>query len=173
MCGIAGIVDYENERQTMSWDILKAMQDTMRRRGPDQNGIWHDRFISLVHARLSIMDPEHGLQPMHMQEGIIVYNGELYNGGELRAELKQAGYQFQTKCDTEVVLAAYLHWKEHCVERFNGIFAFAIWDGWRKELFVARDPMGGKPLFTPSRRACSCLAARSRRCWRIRRSPRR
>ena len=132
MCGIAGIVDYENERQTMSWDILKAMQDTMRRRGPDQNGIWHDRFVSLVHARLSIMDPEHGLQPMHMQEGSIVYNGELYNGGELRAELKQAGYQFQTKCDTEVVLAAYLHWKEHCVERFNGIFAFAIWDGWRK-----------------------------------------
>lgn len=104
MCGIAGIVDYENERQTMSWDILKAMQDTMRRRGPDQNGIWHDRFVSLVHARLSIMDPEHGLQPMHMQEGSIVYNGELYNGGELRAELKQAGYQFQTKCDTEVVL---------------------------------------------------------------------
>lgn len=147
MCGIAGIVDYENERQTMSWDILKAMQDTMRRRGPDQNGIWHDRFVSLVHARLSIMDPEHGLQPMHMQEGSIVYNGELYNGGELRAELKQAGYQFQTKCDTEVVLAAYLHWKEHCVERFNGIFAFAIWDGWRKELFVARDPMGVKPLF--------------------------
>ena len=108
MCGIAGIVDYENERQTMSWDILKAMQDTMRRRGPDQNGIWHDRFVSLVHARLSIMDPEHGLQPMHMQEGSIVYNGELYNGGELRAELKQAGYQFQTKCDTEVVLAVYL-----------------------------------------------------------------
>ena len=94
------------------------------------------------------MDPEHGQQPMHMQEGdIVCNNGELYNGGELRAELKQAGYQFQTKCDTEVVLAAYLHWKEHCVERFNGIFAFAIWDGWLKELFVARSPWGVKPLF--------------------------
>lgn len=147
MCGIAGIVDYENERQTMSWDILKAMQDTMRRRGPDQNGIWHDRFVSLVHARLSIMDPEHGLQPMHMQEGSIVYNGELYNADELRKELQAAGFSFRTSCDTEVVLAAYLQWHEHCVERFNGIFAFALWDDWRKELFIARDPMGVKPLF--------------------------
>ena len=83
------------------------------------------------------------------------------------------GYQFQTKCDTEVVLAAYLHWKEHCVERFNGIFAFAIWDGWRKELFVARDPMGVKPLFYTEQAGMFLFAARSRRCWRIRRSPRR
>ena len=147
MCGIAGIVDYEKERQTMGWESLKAMQDTMRRRGPDQKGIWRSRFVALVHARLSIIDPDHGLQPMHMKESCIVYNGELYNADELRKELQAAGFSFRTSCDTEVVLAAYLQWHEHCVERFNGIFAFALWDDWRKELFIARDPMGVKPLF--------------------------
>ena len=126
MCGIAGIVDYEKERQTMGWESLKAMQDTMRRRGPDQKGIWRSRFVALVHARLSIIDPDHGLQPMHMKESCIVYNGELYNADELRKELQAAGFSFRTSCDTEVVLAAYLQWHEHCVERFNGIFAFAL-----------------------------------------------
>ena len=147
MCGIAGIVDYEHPQRSMCICDLQRMQDTMKRRGPDQKGIWQSDYVSLVHARLSIVDLARGKQPMQRENCCMVYNGELYNTKELREELLKLGYVFTTESDTEVVLNAYLAWKEHCVERFNGIFAFAIWDSYRKELFVARDPMGVKPFF--------------------------
>ena len=147
MCGIAGIVDYEHPQHSIYISDLQRMQDTMKRRGPDQKGIWQSDYVSLIHARLSIVDLALGKQPMQRESCCIVYNGELYNTKELREELRKLGYVFTTQSDTEVVLNAYLAWKEHCVERFNGIFAFAIWDSYRKELFVARDPMGVKPFF--------------------------
>ena len=127
------------------------MLATMKRRGPDQEGTWLTGNGLLVHARLSVIDPENGRQPMTYRndnsEFAIVYNGELYNTDELRKELEVLGHRFQTRCDTEVVLHAYLQWKDSCVEKFNGIFAFAVWDGPAKRLFLARDKMGVKPLF--------------------------
>ena len=128
-------------------DFLQAMQETLLRRGPDQKGIWQADFVSLIHARLSIIDLDNGQQPMQRENCCMVYNGELYNSEELRQELVQDGWSFATQSDTEVVLVSYLQWKEKCVERMNGIFAFAVWDTYRKELFVARDPMGVKPFF--------------------------
>ena len=147
MCGIAGIVDYEHPTLSMCAPYLQQMQETMKRRGPDQKGVWESDYAALVHARLSIVDLEKGIQPMKRENCCIVYNGELYNTKEIRDALIKEGYVFSTHSDTEVILNAYLAWKEHCVERFNGIFAFAIWDTYRKELFVARDPMGVKPFF--------------------------
>ena len=147
MCGIAGIVDYEQWHESMKPDFLQAMQETLLRRGPDQKGIWQADFVSLIHARLSIIDLDNGKQPMQRENCCMVYNGELYNSEELRQELVQDGWSFATQSDTEVVLVSYLQWKEKCVERMNGIFAFAVWDTYRKELFVARDPMGVKPFF--------------------------
>lgn len=131
----------------MKPDFLQAMQETLLRRGPDQKGIWQADFVSLIHARLSIIDLDNGKQPMQRENCCMVYNGELYNSEELRQELVQDGWSFATQSDTEVVLVSYLQWKEKCVERMNGIFAFAVWDTYRKELFVARDPMGVKPFF--------------------------
>ena len=147
MCGIAGIIDYEHPAQTMCAPYVQAMQETLRRRGPDQKGIWKESFVTLIHSRLSIVDLEGGRQPMMRGSCCIVYNGELYNTQELRAELLARGRQLSMHSDTEVILQSYLEWKEACVEKFNGIFAFAIWDTYRKELFIARDPMGVKPLF--------------------------
>lgn len=147
MCGIAGIVDYEHPLLSMRDAYINAMQETMKRRGPDQKGVWESEYVTLIHARLSIVDLQRGRQPMQKEHCCIVYNGELYNTSELRKELIEDGWTFTTHSDTEVVLCAYLQWKEKCVEKFNGIFAFAIWDCYRKELFIARDPMGVKPFF--------------------------
>lgn len=147
MCGIAGIVDYEQEGMKRRAAAVCAMQESMRHRGPDEQAHWQDDYVALVHARLSIMDPQNGSQPLQIGEQCIVYNGEIYNMKELRRELEALGMRFSTRCDTEIVLKSYQCWKEKCVEHFNGIFAFAIWDRYRKELFVARDPMGVKPFF--------------------------
>ena len=146
MCGIAGLVGKVPSRAT-----LEKMQRTMRRRGPDQNGIWIDDEVALLHSRLAVIDIEGGKQPMKRTIGekqyIIVYNGELYNTQELRMQLEQMGYVFETHSDTEVVLTAYLEWKEDCLQKFNGIYAFGIWDNCEKTLFFARDRIGVKPLF--------------------------
>ncbi len=147
MCGIAGIVDYEHPTRSMRPPYVQAMQATLLRRGPDQKGVWESEYVTLIHARLSIIDLQRGMQPMQREQCCIVYNGELYNTEELRQKLIRAGRTFSTHSDTEVVLNAYLEWKGDCVKQFNGIFAFAIWDDRRKELFAARDPMGVKPFF--------------------------
>ena len=140
MCGIAGIIGLP-----AGADIQKKILATMARRGPDGNGVFQDGNCTLLHSRLAIIDPAGGSQPMTAAGHTIIYNGELYNTEELRAELQKLGHHFLTRCDTEVVLHGFLQWGEECLEKFNGIFAFAIWDG--RRLFLARDRIGVKPLF--------------------------
>ena len=147
MCAIAGILG-------SSWDhleLLQAMLDTMRRRGPDQSGIAQLAGAALLHTRLAVIDPEGGKQPMELyHHGIhytIVYNGELYNTDALRRTLRAAGHVFSTHSDTEVVLHAYAQWGSDCTEKFNGIFAFAVLEQETQRLFLARDRIGVKPLF--------------------------
>lgn len=150
MCGIAGIIDYENRSTICNEGICNDILTTMQRRGPDQSGIYHQGAATLLHARLSVVDLEHGMQPMCCYDGkhyAMVYNGELYNTEELREELAAAGCTFQEHSDTEVVLKSYIVWGEACVEKLNGIFAFAIWEEESHRLFMARDRMGVKPFF--------------------------
>lgn len=146
MCGIAGWIAYHQNIEDQK-EIQKAMLSTLQRRGPDDQGIYTEKHLQLLHARLSIMDPEHGKQPMHYKEYVICYNGELYNTAALRQDLKEKGYHFDTNCDTEVLLKAYVCYKERCLEKINGIFAFAIWNKKEQTLFIARDRLGVKPLF--------------------------
>lgn len=146
MCAIAGLLD-------MNWNatILDNMLATMKRRGPDSCGIFTERGCCLLHSRLSIIDPVGGQQPMLLrwkkEVFVLVYNGELYNTQELRNELIKLGHTFQGHSDTEVVLHAYAQWSSACLERFNGIYAFAIWESKSQRLFLARDRAGVKPLF--------------------------
>ncbi|CAM4120364.1 asparagine synthase (glutamine-hydrolyzing) [Paenibacillus alkaliterrae] len=150
MCGITGWIDW-NLDLTKQSESLEKMTDTLAPRGPDASGTWISAHCALGHRRLSVIDPENGAQPMirHMGDDkyVIVYNGELYNALELRKELESRGRSFTTNCDTEVLLVAFMEWGKACVERFNGIFAFAIWDFAEQELFLARDRLGVKPLF--------------------------
>ena len=140
MCGIAGMIGLTADRNTQ-----KKILATMARRGPDGTGVFQDGFCTLLHSRLAIIDPAGGAQPMTAEGNTIVYNGELYNTAEIRGELEKLGHRFLTRCDTEVVLHGFLQWGEECLRRFNGIFAFAVWDG--RRLFLARDRIGVKPLF--------------------------
>lgn len=146
MCGIAGVIGLKHGE-----DILRKMQETIIRRGPDDRGAFTSDACALLHTRLSIVDPEGGKQPMSMQWEnevyTIVYNGELYNTQELRSELVSCGHRFNGHSDTEVVLHGYAQWKEQLLNKCNGIFAFAVWEHRQKRLFLARDRMGVKPLF--------------------------
>ena len=146
MCGIAGSVGV-----TVSDEQKNNVLTALKRRGPDAYGSFEKNGCCLLHSRLSVIDPEGGSQPMHLQwEGesySIVYNGELYNAAELSSLLAQLGHQFKGHSDTEVLLHAYAQWGDGCLEKLNGIFAFAIWEHKRRKLFLARDRMGVKPLF--------------------------
>ena len=146
MCAIAGMVGLPLEP-----DTAKRMLATMERRGPDSEGIYQRESCSLLHARLAIIDPAGGRQPMALRHGgetyVLVYNGELYNTDELRCELISLGHSFEGHSDTEVVLHAYAQWGGDCVHKFNGIFAFGVWEERRRRLFLARDRIGVKPLF--------------------------
>ncbi len=144
MCGIAGEIGPHGPRPM---GFYEGILQTMTRRGPDQAGMFQWRDCTLLHRRLSVIDPEHGLQPMTIGPCTIVYNGELYNAAELRDDLEARGQQFTTHSDTEVLLRSYLVWGREAPERLNGIFAFAIYDSREHSLFLARDPMGVKPLF--------------------------
>ncbi|MBD2844657.1 asparagine synthase (glutamine-hydrolyzing) [Paenibacillus sp. IB182496] len=150
MCGITGWIDWTSDL-TMQSATLEQMTETLAPRGPDASGTWITTHCALGHRRLSVIDPEHGAQPMVRMRGeqpyIIVYNGELYNAPELRRELESRGTRFTTSCDTEVLLQAYMEWGMDCLDRLNGIFAFAVWDNVREQLFLARDRLGVKPLF--------------------------
>lgn len=150
MCGIAGMIDWKNELEAQGASF-EAMRKTMGRRGPDQEGLYIRSPAALIHTRLSVVDPENGRQPMGLRQGeaelILVYNGELYNTDELRRELTGLGHVFCGHSDTEVLLHAYAQWGEGCVERLNGIFAFALWETSARRLFLARDRLGVKPLF--------------------------
>ena len=146
MCAIAGVLDLTIDPKT-----LDRMLKTMERRGPDGRGIFHSPRCTLLHTRLEIIDPEGGQQPMTLNWEVetytLVYNGELYNTEELRQELCGMGHSFLGHSDTEVVLHAFAQWGASCVDRFNGIFAFAVWEEQAERLFLARDRIGVKPLF--------------------------
>lgn len=154
MCGIAGWVDWERDLRHQQ-QVLRAMADALAHRGPDAEGAWVSARAGLVHRRLIVIDPEGGVQPMVRTKGeqayVLVYNGELYNTAELQHELTARGHRLLTRSDTEALLLSYLEWGPACVERLNGIFAFAIWDAAKEELFLARDRLGVKPLFFAQR----------------------
>jgi asparagine synthase (glutamine-hydrolysing) len=152
MCGIVGIV--EPDHRPVDRAVLGAMCRTMVHRGPDASGMHVDGPVGLAMQRLAIIDLAGGAQPMSSVgcpraagDVWIVYNGEVYNHAALRAELEALGHRFSSRCDTEAILHAYEEWGEDCVRRLNGMFGFAIWDGARRQLFVARDRLGIKPIY--------------------------
>ena len=148
MCGICGIFNLNGE--PVSPVILRKMTEAIAHRGPDGEGFYIDSFIGLGHRRLAIIDlSPAGHQPMITTDGqcAISYNGEVYNFQELRVELESLGHQFRSRTDSEVILNAYAQWGPDCLNRFNGMFAFAVWDKARQELFLARDRYGIKPLY--------------------------
>ncbi|MCY9663811.1 asparagine synthase (glutamine-hydrolyzing) [Paenibacillus alginolyticus] len=150
MCGITGWIDWRKDL-TGYPSILENMTETLHLRGPDASGTWISQHCALGHRRLSVMDPENGAQPMVRKQGdytyTIVYNGELYNAPELKKELELRGHHFRTNCDTEVLLVAFIEWGRACVDRLNGIFAFAAWNDQEQSLYLVRDRLGVKPLF--------------------------
>lgn len=148
MCGIVGLLDLQNKR-TIDRDLLGRMNEVQFHRGPDAGGIEVRPGVGLAHRRLSIIDLASGAQPLSSADGkaVVTYNGEIYNFLELRRELEKLGYRFRTRCDTEVIVYAWQAWGECCVEKFRGMFAFALWDQDRQELFLARDRLGIKPLY--------------------------
>lgn len=144
MCGFVGWINNSkniNDKQ----DILKQMNETLSYRGPDSTDYFFLKHVLLGHKRLAIRDLKNGLQPMHFGRYVIVYNGEIYNTDEIKEKLIQKGYTFKTNCDTEVLLKAYVHYKEKVLDILDGIYSFAIYH--KKEVFIARDRLGVKPLF--------------------------
>ncbi|EFK4094020.1 asparagine synthetase B, partial [Escherichia coli] len=152
MCGMTGWLSYSQNLESQR-ETLQRMTDTMTLRGPDAEGLWIDGPVGLGHRRLSVIDLEGGRQPMmanysgYRAAAVITYTGEVYNFQELRAELQSLGHRFETRSDTEVVLHSYLQWGNDFPEKLNGMYAFAIWDRLKQELFLVRDRMGVKPLY--------------------------
>ena len=148
MCGIAGIINFTDE--LVKEDMLYRMGEAIKHRGPDDSGVWSNGKVGFAHQRLSIIDTsKNGHQPMHSSDKrySIIFNGEIYNHNEFRAELKAKGFNFKSTSDTEVLLYMYMTYGASMLHRLNGMFAFAIWDEQKKELFVARDRFGVKPLY--------------------------
>jgi asparagine synthase (glutamine-hydrolysing) len=148
MCGITGIFDLKADR-TPDRALVGRMNESQFHRGPDEEGLFIAPGVALAHRRLSIIDLSSGQQPMHSADDrvSVVYNGEIYNFRELAGQLREKGYRFRTHCDTEVILHAWQEWGEDCVHHFRGMFAFAVYDHGRQQLFLARDRLGIKPLF--------------------------
>lgn len=166
MCGFAGFCQPDRnfeENKEEAFGILNQMRRALWRRGPDDSGVWLSPHAGLAHARLSIIDPAGGRQPMIKETShgpaVIAYNGELYNTAQLKKELKEKGWQFATASDTEVILSGYLEWGPDFVKRMNGIFALAIADCARKRLLLARDRAGVKPLFFARRETLFVFAS--------------
>lgn len=148
MCGICGICDFESETP-VSAQILTDMSEAIVHRGPDDQGLYVGSHVGLGHKRLSIIDLKTGQQPMSNEDETvwITYNGEIYNFQSLRSDLIQKGHLFKTQSDTEVVVHSFEEYGTECVQRFNGMFAFALWDLKTETLFLARDRLGVKPLY--------------------------
>jgi asparagine synthase (glutamine-hydrolysing) len=148
MCGITGRFNYDPLRP-VDRDVIVAMTDAVAHRGPDASGYYQAPGIALGHRRLSIIDLATGDQPLGNEDGSIqvVFNGEIYNFAEVRAELLARGHRFRTGSDTEIIVHGYEEWGDRAVERFRGMFAFALWDGGRRRLLLARDRLGVKPLY--------------------------
>jgi asparagine synthase (glutamine-hydrolysing) len=147
MCGISGIINKDN--RVVNSDQIKKMNDLIIHRGPDDEGFYFGDNFAFGHRRLSIIDlSSYGHQPMsYMDRYVITYNGEIYNYIELKEELLNYGYSFNSHTDTEVILAGFDRWGESCVERFNGMWAFAIYDKERDTIFCSRDRFGIKPFY--------------------------
>ena len=148
MCGIAGIAGLAGIEQPEG--LVKRMTDAIAHRGPNAEGVWKGEDIVLGHRRLSIIDlSDAGNQPFHSADGRYhgVYNGEIYNYLELKADLEARGYKFRTNSDTETIIHAYEEYGADCLNLLRGMFAFAIWDERQQTLFIARDRVGKKPLF--------------------------
>ena len=150
MCGITGWINFDRSLKN-EVETLTKMTNTLAKRGPDETNIWSDANIAFGHKRLIVVDPEGGRQPMSkLKDGYkytICYNGELYNTEDIRKVLHTKGYSFKGHSDTEVLLSAYIEWAEECVNYLNGIYAFAVWDSKKEQLFIGRDRLGVKPLF--------------------------
>ncbi|MDP3686477.1 MAG: asparagine synthase (glutamine-hydrolyzing), partial [Sulfurimicrobium sp.] len=148
MCGIVGIFNLKDKRE-IDQQVLARMNQTQFHRGPDEGGLHAEPGIGLGHRRLSIIDLSSGHQPLFNEDGsvVVVFNGEIYNYVDLMPELQRLGHTFRTHCDTEVIVHAWEEWGEACVERFRGMFAFALWDRNKETLFLARDRLGIKPLY--------------------------
>ena len=152
MCGIVGFVNYKQDISNYK-SILLQMNNTLSRRGPDEEGDFIDKHVALAHKRLIVIDPDGGKQPMRKKvptpnsHFTIVYNGQIYNTKELRQILEEHDFTFESHSDTEVLLKSYIYYGRDVVNHLNGIFAFAIWDSEKEELFMARDHFGVKPLF--------------------------
>lgn len=149
MCGINGIAFTESSGRLADAGVLARMRDVLLHRGPDGAGLFVDRNIGLGHRRLSIVDVAAGAQPMYNEDDsvVIVYNGEVYNHRDHRGDLVARGHRYRTECDTETIVHLYEEFGKECVHRLRGMFAFAIWDKNKKELFIARDRLGVKPLY--------------------------
>ncbi|MER6267177.1 asparagine synthase (glutamine-hydrolyzing) [Streptomyces sp900105755] len=154
MCGVSGWIDWETDLRTRERTV-RAMAETLACRGPDAGGVRLSRHAALGHRRLSVIDLEGGGQPLSDQDTdtALSYNGELYNYRELRRELQSLGHTFRTRSDTEVVLRAHLQWGDAAPRRFNGMFAYALWDGRRQKLLLVRDHLGVKPLYWHAHRS--------------------
>ena len=150
MCGFVGYINFKKDL-SKSRNIIEKMNKSLINRGPDEQGYYIDKNIALGHRRLIVIDPEGGKQPMIEKFSygnyVIVYNGQIYNTKELRKTLERNGFTFKSHSDTEVLLKSYIHFGNEVVNHLNGIFAFAIWNEHKKELFLARDHFGVKPLF--------------------------
>ena len=150
MCGFVGFANFEEDISKKE-AILKNMNETLKRRGPDEDGYYIDKHAELAHKRLIVIDPEGGKQPMIenflSNTYIIVYNGQIYNTKELKEELVRNGFNIKSHSDTEILLKSYIHYGKDVVKHLNGIFAFAILDTKNNEIFLARDHLGVKPLF--------------------------
>ncbi|ARK29466.1 asparagine synthase (glutamine-hydrolyzing) [Halalkalibacter krulwichiae] len=157
MCGITGWIDWRQSLKNEDKQI-RTMAETLNRRGPDDMNVWTTTHAAFGHARLVVVDPENGIQPMSRTHNgktyTVVYNGELYNTEDIRKELLARGHDFKGHSDTEVLLKSYIEWGYQCLEKFNGIFAFAIWNDRDESLFMARDRLGVKPLFYTVRNGC-------------------
>jgi len=147
VCGIVGI--FSPESKEISYSLIEQMNNALHHRGPDGQGLHLEPHVGLGHKRLSIIDIAGGVQPLYNEDKsvVVVYNGEIYNYRALIKDLKKRGHKFRTECDTEVIVHAWEEWGEKCVSRFRGMFAFALWDRHRRNLFLARDRIGIKPLY--------------------------
>jgi asparagine synthase (glutamine-hydrolysing) len=172
MCGIAGIIQASPKYNLQD---VKKMTDSLAHRGPDGEGFWQNDNSSVLlgHRRLSIIDlSNNAAQPMnYLDRYTIIHNGEIYNYIELRKELNKNGYIFNSQSDTEVIVAAYDHWKEDCLDEFDGMFAFVIYDDKEKEIFAARDRFGEKPFFYSynEQDQTFCFASEMKAIWTLQR----
>lgn len=150
MCGFVGFANIK-EKISQNRTVLEKMNETLSKRGPDEDGYYLKEHIAMGHKRLIVIDPKGGKQPMiesySYGDFVICYNGQIYNTKELRKTLEENGFTFQGHCDTEVLLKSYIYYGNDIVHHLNGIFAFAIWNSKKQELFLARDHFGVKPLF--------------------------